>query len=55
MVQRKQSIWIRLRKALRRIILPPRGDGGAHSDKLIQISRPPADTTLVQDSVIVKR
>lgn len=48
--------WIRLKRFLRRVKVPPMsGDGGAHSDKLIQISKPQTDSTAVlKDSVVTK-
>lgn len=53
----KEKFWLRLRRAFKRVVLfPQRGDGGAYSDKLIQISKSPNDSSVVvKDSTVVSR
>lgn len=48
--------WIRLKRFLRRVKVPPMsGDGGIHSDKAIIITKPQTDSTAVlKDSVVTK-
>lgn len=48
---------IRLRRIVRRKRLQiGAGDGGAHSDKLIQIAKPQKDTTfIIKDTAVVAR
>lgn len=52
----KETIWVRLKRVFRKMInLPQRGDGGAYSDKFIQVTKPQQDTTLIQkDSIVAK-
>lgn len=54
----KKKTWVRLKKVIQRLLRiefpPQKGDGGAYSDKLIQISKPQTDSTSVmKDSVVV--
>lgn len=48
--------WIRLKRFLRRVKVPPMsGDGGLFSDKAIIITKPQTDSTSVlKDSVVTK-
>ena len=53
----KETIWVRLKRVFRRMVaLPQRGDGGAHSDKAIEVvTKHKQDTTLIQkDSIVAK-
>lgn len=50
----RKKRWVRLKRMLRKKVNIPRGDGGAYSDKLIQIARPQIDSTIViKDTVVV--
>ena len=53
----KETIWVRLKRVVRRMVhIPQRGDGGAHSDKFIQVTKPQTDSTFViNDSAVVAR
>ena len=54
--KRQETVWVRLKRVFRRMVaLPQRGDGGAYSDKFIQVTKPQQDTTLIQkDSIVAK-
>ena len=51
----KEKFWLRLRRAFKRVVLfPQRGDGGAHSDKFIQVTKPPTDSSFViKDTAVI--
>lgn len=50
----KKKRWVRLKRMLRKKVNIPRGDGGAHSDKGIIITKPYTDSThIVRDTVVV--
>ena len=53
----KETIWVRLKRVLKRVKVPTYGgDGGIHSDKGIQITKPQTDSTFViNDSAVVAR
>ena len=53
----KPSIWVRLKRVLRRVKVPPqRGDGGAYTDKYIEITKPQTDSSfVVKDTAVVAR
>ena len=52
----KETIWIRLKRAVKRMVTPQRGDGGAYTDKYIQITKPQTDSTFViKDTAVVAR
>lgn len=55
-VKQKESWWVRLKRAIRRLRVPPMaGDGGAHSDKGIVVSSPqPDSSSVVRDTVTIK-
>ena len=55
-VKEKETIWVRLKRVIRRVKINfPRGDGGAHSDKAIEITKPKTDSTfVVKDTVVVR-
>jgi hypothetical protein len=56
MKENKESIWLKLKRVVRRIIiLPQRGDGGLFSEKYIQVTKPQQDTTLIQKDTIVAK
>ena len=58
MENKKESIWVRLKRVIRRVTVPSfRGDGGAHSDKAIDIiTKPQTDSSFViKDTAVVAR
>ena len=57
MGKQKETIWLRLRRAFKRVVLfPQRGDGGIYSDKFIQVTKPQTDSSVVvKDSTVVSR
>ena len=57
MGKQKETIWLRLRRAFKRVVLfTKRGDGGIYSDKFIQVTKPQTDSSVVvKDSTVVSR
>lgn len=57
MSEQKENLWVRLKRALRRIKVPPMsGDGGIHSDKGITVKKPQVDSSVViQDTTVVRK
>lgn len=50
----KETIWVRLKRVFRKIGARQQpGDGGAYSDKFIQVTKPQQDTTFIQNDTIV--
>lgn len=50
--------WVSLKRFLQRLkVVDPstiRGDGGAHSDKFIQVTKPPTDSSFViKDTAVI--
>lgn len=50
--------WVRLKRFLQRLKLIdvpiPKGDGGAHSDKFIQVTKPQIDSSFViKDTAVI--
>lgn len=54
---KKDSLWVRLKRAVRKVnFLPLWGDGGLFSDKAIITTKPQTDSTFViKDSTVVTR
>ena len=57
MGKENETIWVRLRRAFKRVVLfPQRGDGGLITDKTLIVTKNKNDSTVViKDSVIVAR
>ena len=57
MENKKESIWVRLKRVIRRVTVPSfRGDGGAYTDKYIEITKPQTDSAFViKDTAVVAR
>ena len=52
----KESWWIRLKKVIRKMKVPPMaGDGGFITDKTLIVTSPPSDSTsVVRDTITIK-
>ena len=57
MGKENETIWVRLRRAFKRMVMfPQRGDGGAYTDKYLPITKQQADSSIVvKDSTVVSR
>ena len=53
---KRESIWVRLKRAIRRLKVPPMaGDGGFITDKTLIVTKPQTDSTfVVKDTAVVK-
>lgn len=56
-VKGKETLWVRLKRAIRRIrVHPMAGDGGFITDKTLIVTKPQNDTTLIiKDTTVVAR
>ena len=56
MGKENETIWVRLRRAFKRIVLfPQRGDGGIHSEKGLILTKPQTDSCIVVKDTVVTR
>lgn len=55
MARKSDNIWIRLKRAFRRmVLLPQRGDGGIISDKTLMVTKQQKDSTsVIKDTIVI--